>query len=449
MELTQNPSVLELVRKTAELTTPKEIVWIDGSEAQLDSLRKIAVETGELIKLNEEKLPGCYLNRSDVNDVARVEGRTFICSRTREEAGPTNNWMDPDEMKAKLHEILRCAMAGRTMYVIPYSMGVIGSPFAKYGIEITDSIYVVLNMAIMTRIGTKVLEALGDSSDVILGVHSKAKLDPENRYIVHFPEENKIVSVNSNYGGNVLQGKKCFSLRIASELGRREGWLAEHMLILGIENPQGEVRYVTGAFPSACGKTNLAMLIPPEGYRKKGWKCWTVGDDIAWLRVGPDGRLWAVNPENGFFGVAPGTSERSNPNGRYDRLVGGHDQAAAQGPPAQLEGRSVGRQRRYARCASEQPLHRPGGKLPVHQRGVFQGHRRADQRDHFRRPPREDRAAGLPVPRLGARRCAPRPDGHASVLRLQHGRLLAALARHGQEAAECAEDLQCQLVPHR
>ena len=284
MELTQNPSVLELVQKTAELTTPKEIVWIDGSEAQLESLRKIAVETGELIKLNEEKLPGCYLNRSDVNDVARVEGRTFICSRTREEAGPTNNWMDPNEMKAKLHEILRCAMAGRTMYVIPYSMGVIGSPFAKYGIEVTDSIYVVLNMAIMTRIGTKVLDALGDSSDVILGVHSKVTLDPENRYIVHFPEENKIISVNSNYGGNVLQGKKCFSLRIASVLGRREGWLAEH------------------------------MLIPPEGYRKNGWKCWTVGDDIAWLRVGPDGRLWAVNPENGFFGVAPGTSERSNPN---------------------------------------------------------------------------------------------------------------------------------------
>ena len=314
MELTQNPSVLELVQKTAELTTPKEIVWIDGSEAQLESLRKIAVETGELIKLNEEKLPGCYLNRSDVNDVARVEGRTFICSRTREEAGPTNNWMDPDEMKAKLHEILRCAMAGRTMYVIPYSMGVIGSPFAKYGIEVTDSIYVVLNMAIMTRIGTKVLDALGDSSDVILGVHSKVTLDPENRYIVHFPEENKIISVNSNYGGNVLQGKKCFSLRIASVLGRREGWLAEHMLILGIQNPKGEVRYVTGAFPSACGKTNLAMLIPPEGLQRWGWRVWCVGDDIAWLRVGKDGRLWAVNPENGFFGVAPGTSMKSNPN---------------------------------------------------------------------------------------------------------------------------------------
>ena len=314
MELTQNPSVLELVRKTAELATPKEIVWIDGSEAQLDSLRKIAVETGELIKLNEEKLPGCYLNRSDVNDVARVEGRTFICSKTREAAGPTNNWMDPDEMKAKLHEILRGAMTGRTMYIIPYSMGVIGTPFAKYGIEITDSIYVVLNMAIMTRIGTKVLEALGDSSDVILGVHTKAKLDPENRYIVHFPEENKIVSVNSNYGGNVLQGKKCFALRIASYLGRKEGWMAEHMLILGVTYPDGTKKYVTAAFPSACGKTNLAMLIPPEVFQKQGYKIETVGDDIAWLRVGSDGRLWAVNPENGFFGVAPGTNEKSNPN---------------------------------------------------------------------------------------------------------------------------------------
>ena len=312
MELTQNPSVLELVRKTAELTTPKEIVWIDGSEAQLESLRKIAVETGELIKLNEEKLPGCYLNRSDVNDVARVEGRTFICSRTREEAGPTNNWMDPDEMKAKLHEILRCAMAGRTMYVIPYSMGVIGSPFAKYGIEVTDSIYVVLNMAIMTRIGTKVLDALGDSSDVILGVHSKVTLDPENRYIVHFPEENKIISVNSNYGGNVLQGKKCFSLRIASVLGRREGWLAEHMLILGVTNPQGKKYHVAAAFPSACGKTNFSMLVPPAGFA--GWSVTTVGDDIAWIQPQADGSLRAINPEAGYFGVAPGTNLQTNPN---------------------------------------------------------------------------------------------------------------------------------------
>ena len=314
MELTQNPSVLELVRKTAELTTPKEIVWIDGSEAQLESLRKIAVETGELIKLNEEKLPGCYLNRSDVNDVARVEGRTFICSKTREAAGPTNNWMDPDEMKAKLHEILRCAMTDRTMYVIPYSMGVIGTPFAKYGIELTDSIYVVLNMDIMTRIGKAVCDALGDDTGFIKGLHCQCNLDKENKYIVHFPQDNTIISMNSNYGGNVLQGKKCFALRIASNLGRQEGWMAEHMLILGIQNPRGEIKYISAAFPSACGKTNLAMLIPPEGYRNKGYKIWCVGDDIAWLRPGPDGRLWAVNPENGFFGVAPGTSERSNPN---------------------------------------------------------------------------------------------------------------------------------------
>ena len=275
--MTNNKSVLDWIEEKKALVNPDKVVWIDGSEAQLESLRKIAVETGELIKLNEEKLPGCYLNRSDVNDVARVEGRTFICSRTREEAGPTNNWMDPDEMKAKLHEILRCAMAGRTMYVIPYSMGVIGSPFAKYGIEVTDSIYVVLNMAIMTRIGTKVLDALGDSSDVILGVHSKVTLDPENRYIVHFPEENKIISVNSNYGGNVLQGKKCFSLRIASVLGRREGWLAEHMLILGCKRPQDkEMKYIAAAFPSACGKTNLAMLIPPVVYKEQGYEVYSL-----------------------------------------------------------------------------------------------------------------------------------------------------------------------------
>jgi len=314
MELTQNPSVLELVRKTAELTTPKEIVWIDGSEAQLESLRKIAVETGELIKLNEEKLPGCYLNRSDVNDVARVEGRTFICSRTREEAGPTNNWMDPQECYAKLKKLYAGSYKGKTMYVIPYSMGVVGSDFAKIGIELTDSIYVVLNMVIMTRVGKKVIDALGDSGDFVKGLHARAELSEENRYICHFPEDNTIWSVNSGYGGNVLLGKKCFALRIASYLGKQEGWMAEHMLILGIESPDGDIKYISAAFPSACGKTNLAMLIPPEIYKKQGYKVWCVGDDIAWLRVGKDGRLWAVNPENGFFGVAPGTNEHSNPN---------------------------------------------------------------------------------------------------------------------------------------
>ena len=315
MELTQNPSVLELVRKTAELTTPKEIVWIDGSEAQLDSLRKIAVETGELIKLNEEKLPGCYLNRSDINDVARVEGRTFICSRTREEAGPTNNWMDPDEMKAMLTPMYDGAMKGRTMYVIPYSMGPIGSPLAKVGVEVTDSIYVVLNMNIMTRMGKQAFENLGDeSNDFVRGLHSKADVDPEKRYIVQFPEDNAIWSINSAYGGNVLLGKKCFALRIASYQGKNEGWMAEHMLILGVKKPDGEVKYITAAFPSACGKTNLAMLIPPEGYKKDGYEVFTVGDDIAWMKQGEDGRLYAINPENGFFGVAPGTNEKSNYN---------------------------------------------------------------------------------------------------------------------------------------
>ena len=314
MSLTQNQAVLDWIQEMAAMTQPDEIVWIDGSEAQLDQLRAQAAQTGEMIPLNQEKLPGCYLHRTAANDVARVEDRTFICCRKQEDAGPTNNWMDPKEMYAKLHKLYTGSMKGRTMYVIPYSMGVVGSPFAKYGIELTDSIYVVLNMVIMTRVGTEVLDALGDSPDYIKGLHSKATLDENERYIVHFPEDNTIMSVNSGYGGNVLLGKKCFALRIASFLGRNEGWMAEHMLILGIQNPKGEIRYLSAAFPSACGKTNLAMLIPPEGYRKDGWKIWCVGDDIAWIRVGDDGRLWAMNPENGFFGVAPGTNEKSNPN---------------------------------------------------------------------------------------------------------------------------------------
>ena len=322
MELTKNKAVLEWIDQQIKLTTPDQVVWIDGTEEQLESLREEACATGEIYKLNQEKLPGCYLHRSDPSDVARVEGRTFICCEKQEDAGPTNNWMAPADMHAMLDEICGGAMKGRTMYVIPYSMGPVGSPFAKYGIELTDSIYVVLNMAIMTRVGKAILDQLADSPDFIKGLHCKADLDPEKRYIVQFPEENAIVSVNSGYGGNVLQGKKCFALRIASNLGRQEDWLAEHMLILGIQNPQGEVRYVTGAFPSACGKTNLAMLIPPEGYQKDGWKCWCVGDDIAWLRVGEDGRLWAVNPEKGFFGVAPGTNLNSNPNALYTTQKG-------------------------------------------------------------------------------------------------------------------------------
>jgi phosphoenolpyruvate carboxykinase (GTP) len=314
MALTKNIKVNAWLDEVIGLVKPAAVELITGDEDQLARLRAEAVSTGELITLNQEKLPGCYLHRSDPTDVARVEGRTFICSRKQEDAGPTNNWMDPKEMYAKLNKLYDGAMQGRTMYVIPYSMSVVGSPFAKYGIEVTDSIYVVLSMVIMTRVGTQVLDALGTDGDFIKGLHAKADLDPEERYIVQFPEDNTIMSINSGYGGNVLLGKKCFALRIASYLGRQENWMAEHMLILGIENPQGEIRYVTAAFPSACGKTNLAMLIPPEGYRAKGYKVWCVGDDIAWLRVGEDGRLWAVNPENGFFGVAPGTSQKSNPN---------------------------------------------------------------------------------------------------------------------------------------
>ena len=312
MALTNNQAVLSWIDEMAKMTQPDQIVWIDGSQEQIDALRAEACSTGELEKLNQELLPDCYLHRTAVNDVARVEDRTFICCEKKENAGPTNNWMDPKEMHEKLNKLYTGAMKGRTMYVIPYSMGVVGSPFAKYGIELTDSIYVVLNMCIMTRVGANVAALLDET--FVKGLHAKADIDPENRYIVQFPEENTIMSVNSGYGGNVLLGKKCFALRIASYLGRKQGWMAEHMLILGVENPQGEVRYLAAAFPSACGKTNLAMLIPPAVYREKGWKVWCVGDDIAWIRVGEDGRLWAMNPEYGFFGVAPGTNEKSNPN---------------------------------------------------------------------------------------------------------------------------------------
>ncbi len=312
--LTRNKSILSWLDEKVDLLKPEQIVWIDGSEEQLEALRKEACESGEMIKLNEDLLPGCYYHRTAPNDVARVEDRTLICSKKEEDAGPTNHWMDPEKAYTMLYDIARDSYKGRTMYVIPYSMGPVGSPLAKIGIEITDSIYVVLNMAIMTRVGKKVMDVLGDSNDWVRGMHCKCNVDPENRWICQFPEDNTIISVNSAYGGNVLLGKKCFALRIASYQGKNEGWQAEHMLILGIENPKGEVKYICAAFPSACGKTNLAMLIPPEGYREKGYKVWCVGDDISWIRKGADGRLYAINPENGFFGVAPGTNEKSNPN---------------------------------------------------------------------------------------------------------------------------------------
>ena len=312
--MTKNKTVIEWIEKIKKIVNPKDVVWIDGSEAQLEALRKEACETGEIIKLNQEKLPGCYLRRTNPNDVARTESRTFICTKTKEEAGPTNNWWEPSFAYNKLYGIAKNSYIGKTMYIIPYSMGIPGSPFSKIGIEITDSIYTVLNMAIMTRVGKKILDILGESNEWVRGLHASCNVDEENRYVCHFPEDNTIISVNSCYGGNVLLGKKCFALRIASYQAEKENWLAEHMLILGVENPKGEIKYICAAFPSACGKTNLAMLIPPEIYKKQGYKIWCIGDDIAWLRIGPDGRLWATNPENGFFGVAPGTSKKSNPN---------------------------------------------------------------------------------------------------------------------------------------
>ena len=312
--LPDNRALLDWVEECRALMTPDEVEWIDASEEQLERLRTKGVATGEMHRLNPELLPGCYYHRSHPTDVARVEDRTFICTTDPAEAGPTNNHMTPEEAKAKVLPLYKGCMKGRTMYVVPYSMGPIGSPFSRIGVELTDSIYVALSMCIMTRAGQAVLDELGPDGDFVRCLHSKGTLSPEDRYILHFPEEDAIWSINSGYGGNALQGKKCFALRIASVLGRREGWMAEHMLIVGVENPKGEIKYIAAAFPSACGKTNLAMLIPPEIYRNKGYKVWCVGDDIAWLRIGKDGRLYATNPENGFFGVAPGTGAKTNPN---------------------------------------------------------------------------------------------------------------------------------------
>jgi phosphoenolpyruvate carboxykinase (GTP) len=309
-----NKAVSNWVAEMSELTKPDKIVWIDGSEEEKARLAQEAVDTGEMEYLNQDILPGCMYHRTAENDVARVEHLTFICTTKEEDAGPTNNWMSPDEAYGKLGALFDGSMKGRTMYVIPYLMGPAASKFSKVGIELTDSIYVILNMRIMTRMGKVAMDYLGDADDFVKGLHSKLDLNPERRYICHFPEDNTIWSIGSGYGGNVLLGKKCFSLRIGSYLARRQGWLAEHMLILGVEDPEGNTSYLAAAFPSACGKTNLAMMIPPEYAREKGYKVWTVGDDIAWMRIGDDGRLWAVNPEYGFFGVAPGTSMKSNPN---------------------------------------------------------------------------------------------------------------------------------------
>ncbi|HEV8376288.1 MAG TPA: phosphoenolpyruvate carboxykinase (GTP) [Candidatus Polarisedimenticolia bacterium] len=310
--MSTNSTLTAWVDECVRLCKPDQIVWCDGSREERERLTEEAIAASELVRLNQEALPGCTLHRSNPNDVARTEALTFICCPKKEDAGPTNNWMEPAEAYRRLSAIFDGCMRGRTLYVVPFLMGPPGSPFNKVGVEITDSLYVVLNMGTMTRMGRPALDRLGSSDDFTRGLHSCADLDPQRRYICHFPQDNTIWSVGSGYGGNALLSKKCLALRLASVLGQREGWLAEHMLIVGVEDPSGKLTYLCGAFPSACGKTNLAMLVPPE--RFKGWRIWTVGDDIAWLRPGEDGRLYAVNPEAGFFGVAPGTSMKSNPN---------------------------------------------------------------------------------------------------------------------------------------
>jgi phosphoenolpyruvate carboxykinase (GTP) len=307
-----NSRLAQWVDECAALTRPDRVHWCDGTDQEYEALVRQMLDTGDLIALNQKAYPDCYLHRSNPNDVARVEGCTYICTTNRDDAGPINNWMAPAEAKALVRPMFEGCMWGRTMYVVPYIMGPVGSPNSKVGVEITDSPYVVANMRIMTRMGQSALDQLGEEGEFVPGLHSVGELDPERRYILHFPEERLIWSYGSGYGGNALLGKKCFALRIASVMARDEGWMAEHMLILQLEDPSREKTYFAGAFPSACGKTNLAMLISP--LEDEGYKVCTVGDDIAWMRIGEDGRLWAVNPEAGFFGVVPGTNDRTNPN---------------------------------------------------------------------------------------------------------------------------------------
>ena len=475
-----NPRSLAFVEKYRELCEPDRVFWCDGSEAEKAHLTAEAVASGVLIELNQEKLPGCYYHRSNPNDVARVEQCTFICTPSKKEAGPTNNWTAPREMYTKLHVLLAGAMRGRTMYVIPYLMGPPGSPLTKVGVEITDSIYVVLNMRIMSRMGKVALDQLGDSDDFNRGVHSTLDLPPGPPLHRHFPQDNAIISVGSGYGGNVLLGKKCLALRIGSYLGRDQGWMAEHMLILCVESPTGEKTYVAAAFPSACGKTNFAMLIPPESFA--GWKITTIGDDIAWMKPGAErqalrdqsgGRLFRrraghelqIEPERDGDDRARHHLHECRADAGWRRLVGGEGRGAAEGlidwlgkpwDPASGE-KAAHPNSRFTSPMANNPVLAPEANDP---KGVpISAH-------HFRRPARDDHAAHFPVVQLDPRRLsrrddgerddrrrrgrggqsAPRPDGDAPVLRLQHGRLSEPLARHPARSRRPAAHLPRELV---
>ena len=466
------------VDSVAGLTRPDRTVWCDGSKAEYDGLVELMLRDGTLLALNQATYPGCYLHRSHPSDVARTEQLTFICSAAKDDAGPTNNWMAPAEAKAKARPYFDGAMRGRTMYVIPYLMGPAGSPMSRVGVMVTDSAYVVASMHLMTRVGQVAIQHMRSDDDFIAGLHSLGDLSPDRRLILHFPEEKLIWSVGSGYGGNALLGKKCHALRIGSFQARQEGWLAEHMLILGVEDPDGQVTYLAAAMPSASGKTNLAMVVS----QLPGYRVWTLGDDIAWIHVDKHGQLRAINPERGFFGVAPNTSPKTNPSAhrhgplehdlhqcRDDAVrgavVGRVDRDAARGPH-RLAGQALAA-RSGPRRASQLALHRAGLTVPVHRAQLGGSRGRADLRVHLRLAADAGDPAGLRGLRLAARRLprlghehgdhrgdhrpggrgAARPHGHAPVLRLQHGRLLQPLARDAVAAQADAQDLPRELVP--
>ncbi len=468
------------VLQVAAHTRPDQIHWCDGSEAEYRELIRQMIASGDLLKLNPESFPGCHLHRSNPSDVARVEHLTFVCTEERDDAGPNNHWMAPAEARQKMDALFAGCMRGRTMYVVPYCMGPIDSPYSRCGVEITDSAYVAANMKLMTRMGAAALARIARDGVFVKGLHSIGELDPERRFIMHFPESLEIQSYGSGYGGNALLGKKCHALRIASWQARDEGWLAEHMMIVGVENPAGETHYIACAFPSACGKTNLAMLIPPASM--PGWKVWTVGDDIGWLHPGPDGRLWAINPEDGYFGVVPGTNAKTNRQAfeliRHDTIFTnvaltkdnepwweGLDDGQA---GIRLAGTALRSGERTCR-APEFALH---GFSQAEPELFTDGRRAAGRADHgarVRRPPQDPRAPGVSGARLGPwragrrrhgfgddgsshRRCrcrAARSDGDEAVCRLQLCRLLGTLAVDGKAPQAAARCLSRQLVPAR